>query len=291
MTVSELPYLLGPGLWFQQRHAEKRENWPELFWYLPWVFCQAPHLFCHPGADPFWMMPLEAETLELEGSPVLQDLQWGHCLWGDASHGCASCFPSWNALVGTKNRANSRRFSQHSSQSSAGFSKPVGVGSKELGNQSSVTFMGTLTNLCAWDLTTISKNISKYSFALIYFGKSYSCCHLTWKQHMCNSGSSTLWHLAMLLLSLDIWTSDWNGNKGGTNEWPNFSKLSQIFVSRGGDILQVAGVSIKYWILHSPFGLIINVVFVFKLGWPFSSLFFRVIPLKGSQMLNLDRTF
>lgn len=64
----------------------------------------------------------------------------------------------------------------------------LGVGSKELGNQSSVTviFMGTLTNLCAWDQTTISKNISKYSFALFCFGKNYSCscCHLTWKQHM-----------------------------------------------------------------------------------------------------------
>lgn len=66
-------------------------------------------------------------------------------LAGDAPYGCASCFPSSNGLLGTKNWANPRRFSQPSSQSSAGFSKLVGVGSKELGNQSSVSviFMGT----------------------------------------------------------------------------------------------------------------------------------------------------
>lgn len=47
-------------------------------------------------------------------------------------------------------------------------------------------YLWVLSNLCAWDLTTISKNISKYSFALFCFGKNYgcSCCHLTWKQHM-----------------------------------------------------------------------------------------------------------
>lgn len=71
---------------------------------------------------------------------------------GDVPHGCASCFPYWNGLVGTKNWANPRRFSQNSSQGSAGFSKPVGAGSKELANQTSVIFMGTLTNLCAWDI-------------------------------------------------------------------------------------------------------------------------------------------
>lgn len=60
----------------QQRHAEKRENWPEHLRYLPWLFC----LLCHPGADPFPVMEsLEAATsgMELEGSPVPQDLHWG----------------------------------------------------------------------------------------------------------------------------------------------------------------------------------------------------------------------
>lgn len=49
-----------------------------------------------------------------------------------------------------------------------------------------------------------------------------------------------------------------NGSEGGKNEWLKVSKLSLIFVSSSGEILQVAGVNIKYWILHFPPGLIIN---------------------------------
>lgn len=116
----------------------------------------------------------------LRGSPVPCDLQRGHFPTVICRMRCASSFPSWNAhpiaLAGTlghcaKNWAKPRRSLEPTSQSLAGFSQPVGIWGKELGNQSSMTviFMDTLTNLCAWDMTTISKNIGQYFFCLVLF--------------------------------------------------------------------------------------------------------------------------
>lgn len=62
-----------------------------------------------------------------------------------------------------------RRSLQPSGQSSAGFSQLVGIWSEGFGYQISMTviFMDALTNLCAWDITTISKNIGKYFFCFV----------------------------------------------------------------------------------------------------------------------------
>lgn len=171
------------------RDMQRREKTePEHFWYLPWVFCQASHLLCHPGADPFWVTPLEAVTLgmELQGSPVPQDLQWGHF----PTRRCTT----WMCLLlsllkwsgGGPRTEQTPVFPEQQPELSWVFKAGGCWEQRTWKSEFRVIFMGTLTNLCAWDITTRSKNISKYSFALFCFGKSYSCscCHLTWTQHM-----------------------------------------------------------------------------------------------------------
>lgn len=273
MTVSELTYFLGPGLWFPAEMCREERT---LMWTL--LILALGVLSGSTSALPpwGWSLPNDVTGSCHTGNGdqgITCRIYYGSIfLQGDAPHGCPLASLPEMVWWGPRTGQIPESFPSTAARAQ------LGIGSEELGNQSSMTviFMGTLTNLCAWDQTTISKNISKYSFALFCFGIRIIAVPVAISP---GSSSCTSWHLAMSVLSLDRWSSDWNGNKGGANEWPNFSKFSQIFVSSGGDILQVAGVSTMYWILHSPLGLIINVVFVFKLGWPFSSLLFRVIPL------------
>lgn len=69
----------------------------------------------------------------------------------------------------TRHGAKPRRILQPNGQSSAGFSQLVGIWNEGFGYQISMTviFMDALTNLCAWDITTISKNIGKYFFCFV----------------------------------------------------------------------------------------------------------------------------